>query len=1298
MVGAANDPAEHEADRVAERVVTMAPLPAHADPVSAPRGTGAVRRASVSDQPSLDAVNQEPALPTEQADIDLPKTENVDAAALGTDEFAEIEAGQPEDIASGDLPPDAAQPARVLARRETTALAPTTPMGPEGGAAPSDVAARIAAPGPGRAMPAAVRAYMEPRFGADFSAVRLHDRPNDRATAAAIGARAFAYGNDIWLGDGERADDHRLIAHELTHVVQQTGRSRSRLMAPKGPAGAAGAKRVRRGLSTFLEKQALGKIDEYARQVPGYTLLTVILGRNPLTGETVVRNADSLMSGLLGLIPVVGPQLYARLKETRALETAYEWVMGKLPLLNVSLTRVQQAINKAQSLFSLRAPVQSIKPAFRPIYDDLMTLVSAVKDKVLEFIVKGALKLAGPYADQVWGFIKAAGDTLKLILDDPLQFAKNLFSAVGRGFGLFFSNIGKHLKKGLLGFLFGSLEGLDLQLPDKMDLKGIISIVFQILGLTWQRIRKVLVKRLKPHGERKVAFLEKSVDVIKLLVTKGVMGVWQKLLGMIENLRQTVIGGITEFVIASIVKASLTWIAGLSNPVGAIIKVVLTIYNFIVAFLERLQQIAELVKTMISSVGAIARGQIESAAKFVEDAMGRTVPLFLAFLAAVIPVSGVTAKIQSIIKKLRKPVDKAVDRFVKFLVKKAKKLLAKLAKRLNSKRKLPAAKLTIGKAPHTLYAKKRGKRADLYIRTQPDDTDDATKELEAQLKAAKAAGIPNDQLLRVVEFIRAFATETEDADTLAERYAPDSATPQTKTAKALAKEINEAGIVLTRYGVRLKSQTLFDTNDPQLLLRFAPNLTTLEGRYGSYSDLSDVKGKRSVPDQDKRVLELDHNPPRGVLAAIQKLFAGTDKSASNANLIYFQPQNQGRDPQKAVFGRLSNYQVGDTGGSFPVLVIYGPYNNAMGSFDKTRADAIPKSLEKFDPTTPNGESAIQTALMEETKAKYDEVVRAYANEPAIIRSTITNQRNKYYAFVREVFKLPGTKPSAGDEPDLSDAQLIRGHARQRAFSGPNADFLDKEGKAGIHNNIRGETVSKFTEADHNPPKSEINAVFSENLDAIIPSGFTKLIAASKPFRDHTQATAKKNPGLSAKERTAKTKKTRKTQARRLFHKIREQRLRRTDLRSDAKLAYGGAVIISAAINQHPSMGKEQVWIDKCFSEMKSKLAATSLDEFIAGDFESNKAKQRRGLKSIQSSVNGAAADVWADRIVKRQQQIFDLYRRDEAPRVQQINEAETQGTGERAVGVLARIAARQKSSGVKNTLKTQIDTRYFPTH
>ena len=187
-----------------------------------------------------------------------------------------------------------------------------------------------------------------------------------------------------------------------------------------------------------------------------------------------------------------------------------------------------------------------------------------------------------------------------------------------------------------------------------MDLKGIISIVFQILGLTWQRIRKVLVKRLKPHGERKVAFLEKSVDVIKLLVTKGVMGVWQKLLGMIENLRQTVIGGITEFVIASIVKASLTWIAGLSNPVGAIIKVVLTIYNFILACLERLHQIADLVMTMISSVGAIARGQIQSAAKFVEEAIGRTVPLFLAFLAAVIPVSGVTAKIQSIIKKLRR--------------------------------------------------------------------------------------------------------------------------------------------------------------------------------------------------------------------------------------------------------------------------------------------------------------------------------------------------------------------------------------------------------------------------------------------------------------------------------------------------------------------------------------------------------------------------------------------------------------------------------------------------------------------
>jgi len=67
------------------------------------------------------------------------------------------------------------------------------------------------------------RAYFEPRFRHDFSYVRLHTHGEAGQAARGMGARAFTYGSDIAFARG--GYDTRLLAHELTHVVQQRGGS-----------------------------------------------------------------------------------------------------------------------------------------------------------------------------------------------------------------------------------------------------------------------------------------------------------------------------------------------------------------------------------------------------------------------------------------------------------------------------------------------------------------------------------------------------------------------------------------------------------------------------------------------------------------------------------------------------------------------------------------------------------------------------------------------------------------------------------------------------------------------------------------------------------------------------------------------------------------------------------------------------------------------------------------------------------------------------------------------------------------
>lgn len=83
--------------------------------------------------------------------------------------------------------------------------------------------------GAGRPLDGATRGDMEQRFGHDFSQVRVHHDGEAQQSARDVGAQAYTVGSDIVFGAGhpapERSDGGRLLAHELTHVLQQTGGS-----------------------------------------------------------------------------------------------------------------------------------------------------------------------------------------------------------------------------------------------------------------------------------------------------------------------------------------------------------------------------------------------------------------------------------------------------------------------------------------------------------------------------------------------------------------------------------------------------------------------------------------------------------------------------------------------------------------------------------------------------------------------------------------------------------------------------------------------------------------------------------------------------------------------------------------------------------------------------------------------------------------------------------------------------------------------------------------------------------------
>ena len=139
----------------------------------------------------------------------------------GADDAYEQEADQVADEVMGG---PVAQPARAI---EGGATGVQREGGGAGFAASDEVSASIDGATGGQSLDGDVRDKMEAKTGASFEGVRVHDDAEAHATTAAVGAHAFTHGRDIHFAKGaydpgSKAGKH-LLAHELTHVVQQSG-------------------------------------------------------------------------------------------------------------------------------------------------------------------------------------------------------------------------------------------------------------------------------------------------------------------------------------------------------------------------------------------------------------------------------------------------------------------------------------------------------------------------------------------------------------------------------------------------------------------------------------------------------------------------------------------------------------------------------------------------------------------------------------------------------------------------------------------------------------------------------------------------------------------------------------------------------------------------------------------------------------------------------------------------------------------------------------------------------------------
>jgi Domain of unknown function (DUF4157) len=688
-------------------------------------------------------------------------------------------------------------------QRATAAAAPA--------AAPSSVMLPSGV-GAGAPLPSGVRSYMEPRFGAGFSNVRVHTGEHAAQMSQQLGAHAFTVGEHVFFGRDQFRPDtdsgRELIAHELTHTVQQGAavqRSADPNASPLTVSERSAPQVQRLGLS-----DALDSIASKANVIPGFRLLTIVLGVNPVNMAPVDRSAANLLRALLEMIPVVGALIVQALDNHGIFAKVGAWVEAQVRTLGMVGSALKGGLDtflgtlKWSDIFDLGGVWERAKRIFTEPIDRLIAfgkslvtqVVAFVREAILlplaklaegtrgydllkavlgedpvtgvavprnaETLIGGFMKLIGQ--EEVWenikkgnavarawawfqkalaevmafvrqvptlfvkafheleigdlllvprafgklaavfggfivDFLKWAGNTvwtlleivfevvspttlaylkktgaaLKGILKNPMPFVRNLIRAAKQGFQSFGDNFGAHLKAGLIDWLTGSLPGV--YIPKAFSLGEIVKFVFSVLGLTWANIRPKLVNVV---GETAVKAMETGFDIVVTLVTQGPAAAWDKIQEQLVALKDQVVNSIVDMVTDTVIKKAVPKLISMFIPGAGFISTILSIYDTIMVFIDKLAKMVAVVKAFVDGIVAIAAGQIDAAAKRVESSLAGLLSLAISFLAGFLGLGGIADKVMGVITKIRATIDKGLDALIAWIVKMAKSLFAKV--------------------------------------------------------------------------------------------------------------------------------------------------------------------------------------------------------------------------------------------------------------------------------------------------------------------------------------------------------------------------------------------------------------------------------------------------------------------------------------------------------------------------------------------------------------------------------------------------------------------------------------------
>lgn len=262
-----------------------------------------------------------------------------------------------------------------------------------------------------------VRGYMEPRFGADFSNIRIHNDAEAASLSNQLSARAFTYQNHVFFSRDQyqpgTSEGKHLLAHELTHTIQQ---GQSPQLSPQVSTTVTPPPVQRLGMQDALDYFA-----DKAYYIQGFRLLTIIMGFNPINMRSTNRSAANMLRALIELIPL-GHLITQSLDNHGVINKAAAWLEQKVAILGdiggevvSSLKRFMDSLSWSD-IFDLAGVWERAKHIFTSPISQLISFAGSAAIEILKIVKSAILKPLAAMANGTRGY-----DLLKAILaEDPI--------------------------------------------------------------------------------------------------------------------------------------------------------------------------------------------------------------------------------------------------------------------------------------------------------------------------------------------------------------------------------------------------------------------------------------------------------------------------------------------------------------------------------------------------------------------------------------------------------------------------------------------------------------------------------------------------------------------------------------------------------------------------------------------------------------------------------------------------------------------------------------------------------------